>query len=165
MPSMAAALTALGAMGLASALSQAIIPPYGVRNSYDPISPPGSATALPDKLSRAQLPCLLIYPEVGLDQGMELLTFMGGVPRLRFAVTQLYIGVESSPLGVANALPGQIAFLDAYNAYVKANPLLPIDTSPIYQAVLKYTVDIGLTEYAEVQYHSIAFKHIFELYL
>lgn len=129
-----------------------------VKNSYD-------LTTIPDKIGRVQLPCLIPIPEVGGEQGFKTVSFMGNSPELDVTINHLLLNGEASDPGVKKDLPSLMAMLDAYCAAAKANPMLSAGTSPAFNVFMQFTVEVGLTEYAEIQYHSISFKHKYKLYL
>src|SRR5579859_5427876 len=87
----------------------------GVTNSYD-------LQQTPEKITRVQLPCLLIVPEVGTEQGFQTLSFEGNAPEQTFEVTQLLLYAESDVLELKRVLPGLLGMVDNYNAAAKANP-------------------------------------------
>src|SRR5216684_400356 len=131
----------------------------GVTNSYD-------LQQIPDKVTRVQLPCLLIVPEVGIEQGFRTLSFSGNAPEQTFEITQLLLYAEADVLEVKRALPGLLTLLDNYNAAAKANPQIDTQAGPPYnRTIMEYGVEIGITEWGDVKYHSIAFKHKLVIYL
>jgi hypothetical protein len=132
----------------------------GMKNSYD-------ENAIPDILTDGQLPCLLILPEVGVEQGYITLAQMGNAPKVTVFVTHLML-VQSTGKepGVKRALPLITAALDNYLAAAKANPTLNTQAGPpLNQIFMSFSIAVGKTPWGSTVYHSIAFKHKFEIYL
>lgn len=129
-----------------------------VKNSYD-------LTTIPDKLGRAQLPCLIPIPEVGGEQGFQTVSFMGNSPEMDVTINHLLLNGEASDPGVKKDLAPLMVMLDAYLAAAKASPMLNAGSAPPFNVFMQFTVEIGLSKYAEIQYHSISFKHKYKLYL
>jgi len=129
-----------------------------VKNSYD-------LTTIPDKIGRVMLPCLIPVPEVGGEQGFKTCSFIGNSPEVDITINHLLLNGEASDPGVKKDLPPLMAMLDAYLAAAKANPTLVAGSNPAFNVIMQFSIEVGLTAYAEIEYHSISFEHKYKLYI
>lgn len=133
----------------------------GVTNHYN-------ITDIPDTVSRAQLPALLVLPldtereslfrEKG--EGFETVAFSNGTRTVSYAVTHLLlIAPEASGIGLKQHLPDLISAIDAYFAALSANLTLN-DTLLIPPQV---RVETGIYDYGGVRYIGCAFRHLWSI--
>lgn len=124
----------------------------GITKSFD-------LDAIPDKITRGQLPCLIPIPEIGDEQGLMLLTFMGNGPQDSFNVTHRLLYAETANLRIEQVLPGLITIRDAYIAAAIAQHFLNYQASPVAQVVLQFSIQVGVGTWGDVEYHTIDFRH------
>jgi hypothetical protein len=130
-----------------------------IQNSYD-------LDKIPEKLSRAMLPALIPLPEIGSETGFATLSFLGNSPQQSFEVTHLCLYAEADTLDTKRALPGLLTLLDGYITAAKNQRTLDTQPGPTFnQVVMQFGVEIGITQYGDVRYHSLAFKHKMTIYL
>lgn len=129
----------------------------GVRNNY-PIS------AVPDEVSRAQLPALLtlpltpkdrLFPEQG--RGFETMAFSSGVKTVTYAVTHLLLAAPlTNANGLKSNLPLLVDLIDSYFAVLGANVLL---TDKLLQPP-QVRVEPGVFKHSTTEYFGCAFRHL-----
>ena len=119
---------------------------------------------LPDALTRAQLPALLIlpldsekqrfFPERG--SGFETVAFANGRKHIRYALTHLLlIAPEKSGSGLHQHLPHLISCIDAY--FLALADDLTLDDSLLEPPQVR--VETGIFDYGGVSYIGCAFRH------
>lgn len=131
----------------------AAIPVSGV-TSYAP-------GATPDDVTGAQLPALLILPELGGDSpGLEVSSFSAGDGQVTVQVTHvLLVAPVAQGMGMRSALPALAAAIDAYLAALAADPLL----GGVLPVALRCRVRAGVVGYAGREYHGAVFTHLWQL--
>ena len=129
----------------------------GVSNNFD-------LDVVPDDLSRAQLPALLVLPVEIEDnellrqrgQGFEAVAFGGGPRSVTYTVTHLLlVAPVSAGRGLRSHLPLLIDLIDDYFAALGADVTLG-------GALLEPTqvrVEPGVFKHSDVDYHGCAFRH------
>ncbi|NLX08336.1 MAG: hypothetical protein GXY36_01625 [Chloroflexi bacterium] len=133
----------------------AAVPVSGV-TSYAP-------GAAPETLSSAQLPALIILPELGGPApGLEPNGFSAGEGVVNVRVAHvLFVGPVAGGLGLRGAIPALAAAADAYLGALAADPTLG-GALPI---ALRCTVQAGVRAYGGVDYHAMTFVHTWTLHL
>lgn len=112
----------------------------------------------PNALTRAQLPALVILPELGGDSpGLEPSLFSAGDGRLTIRITHLLL---IAPVA-GGVVPELAALIDTYAAAMAANPTL----SGALPVALRFQVRAGVVRYAGIDYHGAAFTHTWTLHL
>jgi hypothetical protein len=151
MPSFTTALDQLAAMSVS-----------GVRNHY-------AVATLPDELSRAQLPALLVLPFVAKDrlfpergEGFQTMAFSEGTRTITYAVTHLLLVASvGSGSGQRSALPKLVTLIDAY--------FTALNTDPTFGSTLsspaRVRVEPGLYRHGSFEYFGCAFRHLWALNL
>lgn len=130
----------------------------GIKNSYD-------LDQIPEKLSETQLPCLTIVPEVGTEQGFNLLAFMGNSPQTIVEFTHLMLYGTSAVREAKRDLPGLLDAYDAYLAAAKVQKFFDTQAGPPFnQVVINFTVAMGITDWGGTPYHSLAMRHKYTIY-
>lgn len=131
----------------------------GVTDSFD-------VNAIPEKMSRTMLPCLIVVPEVETGQPFKFLTMMGNSPADSVELLHVLILAEAEVGETWRDIPGVQALLDNYHAAAKTQKFLDTQNGPPYnQVVINYETQIGVTNYAGVDYHSLVFRHKYTIYL
>lgn len=131
----------------------------GITDSFD-------VSAIPEKISRTQLPCLIVVPEVTDEQPFKLMSMMGNSPCDYVELLHVMILAEAAVGETWRDVPGVQALLDSYNAQAKVQKFLDTQSGPPYnQVVINYVTQIGVTNYAGVDYHSLVFRHKYNVYL
>ena len=129
----------------------------GVTRNYD-------VDAVPDEVSRTQLPALLVLPGETDDsdvtkergKGFEAIAFSSGAKTVTYTVTHLLlVAPVSAGRGMRSHLPGLIDLIDAYFAAFKS--IVTIDGALLEPAHVK--VQPGVFQYGESLYHGCAFRH------
>lgn len=129
----------------------------GVQRNYD-------VDAVPESLSRAKLPALLVMPieteEDSLSrdhgQGFQAIAFSNGARSIEYKVTHLLIiAPTTSGKGVRSHLPALIDTIDAYFTALSADVLLG-DTLAIPARV---RVEPGRFTIGDAEYIGCAFRH------
>jgi hypothetical protein len=117
----------------------------------------------PDGLTRAQLPALVILPELGGDwPGLEPNTFSAGDGRLTVQVAHvLLLAPVTEGLGLRGALPALADAIDAYAAALAADPTL----DGALPAALRFRVRAGVVRFGGVDYHGATFLHTWTLWV
>ncbi len=134
----------------------------GVRNHY-------GITTLPDELSRAHLPALLVLPFVSRDrllsergEGFQTMAFSEGTRTVTYAVTHLLLVASvGSGSGQRSALPKLAGLIDAYFNALNADPTLNSTLS----APPRVRVEPGLYRHGSFEYFGCAFRHLWMLEL
>jgi len=129
----------------------------GVQHNYD-------VDAVPESLSRAQLPALLVLPvefeENALSQqrggGFQTIAFSGGGATVEYRVTHLLlIAPAAAGKGLRSHLPALINGVDAYFSALSTDAMLG-DT---LAAPAEVRVEPGRFHYGGVEYVGCAFRH------
>ena len=117
----------------------------------------------PDGLTRAQLPALLILPELGGESpGLEPSSFSGGDGRLSIQVAHvLLLTPVTQGLGQSGAFPALAEAIDTYAEAMAADPTL----NGALPVALRFRVRAGVVRYAGVDYHGAVFTHIWTLHV
>ncbi|HLV35485.1 MAG TPA: hypothetical protein VKY59_10245 [Spirillospora sp.] len=140
------ALTSLAALNVA-----------GVAHNYD-------VDAVPDTLSRAQLPALLVLPvEIEDDAlfkqrgaGFEAVAFSDGPRTITYTVTHLLlVAPESAGAGMRTHLPLLIDLIDSYFAALGDDVTLG---GALLEPV-RVRVEPGMFTHGDRLYHGCAFRH------
>lgn len=146
MPPFRSALTNLSALSVS-----------GVIHNYD-------VDAVPDDLSRAQLPALLVLPGTIQDaerfreqgKGFVAIAFSGGPRTVTYAVTHLLlVAPVTAGRGARSHLPKLIDIIDAYIAALSANLTL----SGALLEPARVQVEPGIYKHGDIPYHGCAFRH------
>jgi hypothetical protein len=124
----------------------------GVLHNYD-------VSAVPDQISRAQLPALLVLPgdvsERG--EGFQALAFSGSARTITYAVTHLLLVAPTTDgAGLRSHYPRLIDLIDAYFAALGASVTLG-------GALLeppKVTVEPGTFTHGDATFHGCALRHL-----
>jgi hypothetical protein len=129
----------------------------GVSHNYD-------VDAVPDELSRAQLPALLVLPGESQDdrlfrergRGFEAVAFSAGARTVTYTVTHLLLSAPvSAGAGARTHLPQVIDLIDAYFAVLGGDVTL----GGALLEPLRVTVEPGVFAHGAVEYHGCAFRH------
>ena len=129
----------------------------GVTHNYD-------VDAVPDDLSRAQLPALLVLPGMAQDaqrfpergKGFIAIAFASGPRTITYAVTHLLlVAPVSAGRGARSHLPKLIDLIDAYIVALGANLTL----SGALLEPARVQVEPGIFTYGDIPYHGCAFRH------
>jgi hypothetical protein len=124
----------------------------GVHASYD-------LDAIPDKITRAMLPCLIPLPEMDAGPGLTLDGAMGGAPHDSFSVTHRLLFRETANLSMPQVLPDLITQRDNYVSEAAAQRFLTADASPLNQVPIAFSISLGVGTWGDVEYHLIDFKY------
>lgn len=118
---------------------------------------------MPDALTRAQLPALVILPELGGESpGLEASTFSAGDGQLTIDVAHvLLLEPVAGGLGFKGALPTLADAIDTYLAAMANDPTL----NGALPVALRCRVKAGVVRYASVDYHGAVFTHTWRLHL
>lgn len=117
----------------------------------------------PDSPGRAQLPALVILPELARESpGLEPNTFAAGEGRLVAQVVHvlLYAPVAGGR-GQRGTLPGLVAAVDGYVTALAVDPTL----DGALAVPLRCGVRIGVVAYGGIEYHAATFNHTWMLHL
>jgi hypothetical protein len=133
----------------------AAVPVSGV-TSY----PPGDT---PDALTAAQLPALVIVPELGgASPGLEPSIFAAGEGTLVARVAHLLIVAPmAGGLGARGAFPALVAAIDTYLAAMASDPLL----DDALRSALHVELRAGVVRYAGADFHGATFTHTWRLHV
>jgi hypothetical protein len=117
----------------------------------------------PDVLTRAQLPALVILPELGGESpGLEPSSFSAGDGRLAIQVAHvLLLEPVSAGLGMRGALPELADAIDTYAAALAGDPTL----GGALPTALRCRVRAGVVTYAGTDYHGAIFTHTWQLHV
>ncbi len=115
----------------------------------------------PDALTSAQLPALVIVPELGGESpGLEPNGFSAGDGRLTVEIAHLLLlAPVASGLGARGVFPALANAIDTYLGAMAADPTLD-DALPV---ALHIRVRAGVLRYADVDYHGATFTHTWAL--
>ncbi len=120
----------------------------GVTYNYD-------VNTLPEKLSRAALPVLLVIPG-GQDGDFEMQSPSGSGALVTYAVTHLLL---YAPLGsgrrAAGVMPGLVDVLDNYATAIRGNPKL---TGALFEPT-RYTVFVSPVQWSGIPYYGARIAH------
>ncbi len=128
----------------------------GVVHNYD-------VDAVPDTLTRAQLPALLVLPATTADgiaagqgQGFEATAFANGSQTARYTVNHLLLlAPTQSGGGTRSHIPSLIDLIDNYFAALGLDVTL---NSALLEAT-HVTVTPGIFKHGSVEYHGCLFQH------
>jgi hypothetical protein len=129
----------------------------GVTHNYD-------VDAVPDELSRAQLPALLVLPvEIQADalfkqrgKGFEAVAFSNGARTVTYTVTHLLlVAPVSAGAGLRSHLPLLIDLIDDYFAALSSDVTLG---GALLEPV-QVRVEPGTFAHGDLLYHGCAFRH------
>jgi len=117
----------------------------------------------PDRFARAQLPALVIMPEVGADSpGLQPVGFSAGDARLTVQIAHVLLAAPvTAGLGRRGALPELIALVDRYTTALAADPTLD-GALPL---PLTFEVQLGTVQYGGVSYYGAVFQHTWVLHV
>ncbi|NLF75409.1 MAG: hypothetical protein GX573_06905 [Chloroflexi bacterium] len=117
--------------------------------------------SMPDALTPAQLPALVIVPELGgASPGLEPSIFAAGEGMLVARVAHLLIVAPvAGGLGARGAFPALAAAIDDYLAAMASDPLL----DGALRAALHVDLRAGVVRYAGVEFHGATFTHTWRL--
>jgi hypothetical protein len=117
----------------------------------------------PDALARAQLPALVIMPELGGESpGLEPSGFSAGDGKLAVRVTHLLLIVPvMGGIGLRGALVDLADYIDLYVDAMAADPLL----DGALATALRFSMRAGVVRYGGVDYHGAAFTHTWTLHV
>jgi hypothetical protein len=131
----------------------------GVSNNYD-------VDAIPDDLSRAQLPALLVMPIDTQEQdrlfrergeGFQAIAFSSGAHTVLYTVTHLLlVAPVSAGKGIRSHLPALIDLIDAYFDALSGDVTL----SGALIEPARVRVEPGIFTHGEVQYYACALRHM-----
>lgn len=141
-----------------AALSQlALLRVDGIHNNYD-------LEELPNRLTRAQLPALLVLP-IELDRerlfqqrqdSLDTAVFSGAAITVNSHVTHLLLlAPTEAGLGLRSHLPRLIELIDSYTAAIAAD----ITLGDALLAPAGVSVEPGVFPYADREYYGCAFRH------
>jgi len=119
--------------------------------------------ATPDALTAAQLPALVIVPELGgASPGLEPNIFAAGEGMLVARVAHLLIVAPvAGGLGARSAFPALAVAIDDYLAALASDPLL----DGALRAALHVELRAGIVRYAGVEFHGATFTHTWRLHV
>ncbi len=129
----------------------------GVTNNYD-------VDAVPDEISRVQLPVLLVLPVDTQDEhlvkdygeGFQAIAFSNGARTVTYTVTHLLlVAPVSTGKGLRSHLPTLIDLIDAYFDALGDDVML--NDTLLEPAQVK--VEPGVFTHGSVEYHACAFRH------
>jgi hypothetical protein len=129
----------------------------GVTRNYD-------VDAVPDEISRTQLPALLVLPGETDDgdltkergKGFEAIAFASVAKTVTYTVTHLLlVAPVSAGRGMRSHLPTLITLIDNYFAALAANVTL----SDALLEPARVKVEPGTFIHGDIQYHGCAFRH------
>ena len=134
------------------------LPVSGVLHNYD-------VSAVPDQISRAQLPALLVLPgdvnerrpfrERG--EGFQSLAFSGSARTINYAVTHLLLVAPTTDgVGLRSHYPHLIDLIDVYFAALGAN----ITLGGALLEPPKVTVEPGTFTHGDASFHGCALRHL-----
>ncbi|HEX3049448.1 MAG TPA: hypothetical protein VHP83_02255 [Aggregatilineaceae bacterium] len=111
----------------------------------------------PDSLVSAQLPALVILPELsGEMPGLQPNGFSAGVGQVTAQIAHvLLVAPVVSGMGSKTLLPDLVSLIDAYVAALAGDPTL----GGALALVLMFTIRAGVVRYSGVEYHGAVFTH------
>ncbi len=118
---------------------------------------------VPDTLSRAQLPALVILPleprSLGLSRdrsdGFEASAFSSGPRSFSYTVTHLLLAAPSTGTNLRSHLTALVNHIDAYTAALSADALL----GGTLLEPARVRVEPGVYTFGLVSYYGCAFRH------
>ncbi|WP_162909446.1 hypothetical protein [Aggregatilinea lenta] len=115
----------------------------------------------PNALTRAQLPALVILPELaGEGSGLEPNQFSAGDGRLDVRIAHVLLAEPvAAGYGLRGGLPALVGLIDATMAALAADPIL----GGALAVALRCAVRAGVVRYAGVDYHAATFLHTWTL--
>ncbi|MBN2303075.1 MAG: hypothetical protein JXQ72_01270 [Anaerolineae bacterium] len=118
---------------------------------------------MPDSLGSAQLPALVILPEVGGEgPGLEPSGFTAGDGELTVRVAHvLLLAPVTEGLGLRGTLPALADAIDTYVEALAGNPTL----DGALLTALRCTVRAGVVRYGGIDYHGATFMHTWTLWV
>jgi hypothetical protein len=129
----------------------------GVVRNYD-------IDAVPDEISRTQLPALLVLPGETQDdelfkergQGFQAIAFSSGAKTVAYTVTHLLlVAPVSAGRGMRSHLPTLVTLIDNYFAALAAN--VTLSNALLEPAHVR--VEPGVFTHGDISYHGCAFRH------
>lgn len=129
----------------------------GVVKNYD-------IDAVPDEMSRTQLPALLVLPGETQDdelfkergRGFEAIAFSSGARTVTYTVTHLLlVAPVSAGRGMRSHLPTLVTLIDNYFTALAAN--VTLSSALLEPARVK--VEPGAFTHGGIEYHGCAFRH------
>jgi hypothetical protein len=132
----------------------------GIRNNY-------GIDTVPDDLSRAQLPALLVLPLTQKDRlfpeqgrGFEAMAFSGGMKTVTYSVTHLLLAAPlTGGSGFKSNLPLLVDLIDVYFEALGANVLL----NGTLLEPPQVRVEPGVFRHGTTEYFGCAFRHLWVL--
>lgn len=133
----------------------------GVLNNFD-------VDTVPDDLSRAQLPALLVLPgEVPASDapadsgaGFQAIAFSDGARTVTYTVTHLLlVAPVSAGKGMRSHLPALIDLIDSYFDALSADVTL----SDALIEPARVRVEPGIFTHSDTPYHGCAFRHTWRI--
>ena len=119
--------------------------------------------ATPERLTRAQLPALLILPDAAREaEGAQPNAFSAGDARLRVQVAHVLLSAPvAAGMGRRDAWPALIPLVDAYVEALAADATL----GGALPVPLRFTVRMGVVRYGGVDYWGATFRHLWTLHV
>ncbi len=141
-----------------AALSQlAMLNVTGVRNNYD-------IDDLPNSLTRAQLPALLVLP-IELERerlfqqredNLGAVAFSGAAKSVNYSLTHLLLlAPTEAGLGIRSSLPRLIELIDSYTAAIAA----AVTLDDMLLAPARVSIEPGSFSYGDRNFYGCAFRH------
>ena len=120
--------------------------------------------ATPERLTRAQLPALLILPDAAHEvaEGAQPNAFSAGDARLAVQVVHVLLSAPVAVgMGRRDAWPALIPLVDAYVEALAADATL----DGVLPVPLRFTVRMGVVRYGGVDYWGATFRHLWTLHV
>jgi hypothetical protein len=139
----------------------ALLSVTGVSHNY-------AINTIPDSLSRAQLPALLVLPGDIQDrrlfrergEAFQAVAFSAGPRTATYTATHLLLAAPvSAAAGQRSHLPALVDLVDDYVAALAADVLL--NNTLAEPAAVK--IEPGVFTYADIAYHGCAFRHTWRI--
>ncbi len=118
----------------------------------------------PQRLTRAQLPALLILPDAAREEadGAQPNAFSAGDARLQVQIVHTLLSAPvAQGLGRRSAWAALIPLVDAYVEALAADALLD-GALPV---PLRFSVRMGMVRYGGVDYWGAVFRHVWTLHV
>lgn len=119
----------------------------------------------PERLTRAQLPALVILPDAAREsgaQGAQPNAFSAGDARLQVQVVHTLLSAPvAQGLGRRSAWAALIPLVDGYVEALAADALL----GGALPVPLRFTVRMGVVRYGGVDYWGAVFRHVWTLHV
>ncbi len=117
----------------------------------------------PQRLTRAQLPALLIVPDAAHEaQGAQPNAFSAGDARLQVQIVHTLLSTPlAGGMGRRDAWPQLVALVDAYVEALAADALL----GGALPVPLRFSVRMGVVRYGGVDYWGAVFRHMWTLHV